>query len=637
MRAAARRARPQLVLYSQDVPAVDGAAHYVTNAATWATLPFDGLAVYSIVGSAGVFNRVDTLTSGDVSDEWDGFHAAAWGSMTHHWPLIRITDTNVIDLTSNTHWSTICANAATFAAGVKGSKVAGFLLDNEDYSGNDLFDYTAGGLSTMQAWARQRGDEFMTAIIGAWPEARVVMAHGPYISEPKTGVDVWSDQSTDPPFWNPVDAFNELSAWFTWGMGEATIGTHAKVFDGGEVYAARSLAHMRNVRDWQLNGLPNASGTITPTEIRGGAYPLGAVQAVFDRDEFNSFAEHDLSTIQTMLTQALRISRPMAWFYMEERDPYPGGLPGNTDESWKPWLTTAYTNMVAAARDAGRDLPPTATASAATATGTGAANNATAGSGSVSDTADGELASASGVANNATAAAASGDFVQLLGTNTSNTNSQTLSITFSGLTKPKIGDLVVLYGARDNLTNDPATADNISASPGSNSYTRVILAQPSGTSTASAGIVGVLFYSILTADWPSGDNTLSWNWGANRTGKVMRVEHYAGPFTGVRGTPNTAGGTTTVSVLTTDPVAGDLVLAVSCYEHSTASTITGDSDTTNGSWTSQTAELASGGTTTSAVKLACQRKRVTGTGNQSYATSNSTNTDNVGIVAVFQP
>lgn len=32
----------------------------------------------------------------------------------------------------------------------------------------------------------------------------------------------------------------------------------------------------------------------------------------------------------------------------------PGGLPGNTDQSWKPHLTTAYTDTVAAARTAGR-------------------------------------------------------------------------------------------------------------------------------------------------------------------------------------------------------------------------------------------------------------------------------------------
>ena len=366
-----RRARPQLVLYSQDVPAV-GASHYTTNAATWATLPFDGLAVYSTTGGDSVFNRTTTLTSGAVSTEWSGFHSASWGTMTRHWPLIRIQFNvnglgtgggDVPDFWNDTHWATICANATTFAAGVKGSKVAGFLLDNEHYhsTGPSIFDWVSGGgidpthtLTQSQVKVRQRGDEFMTAIMAGWAEAKVIMAHGAYISDPKTGNDVWTNQSTDPPFWNPVDHANELSAWFSWGMGDATVGTPAKVFDGGEVYAARNLAHMRNVRNWQLNGLPNATGTITPTDIRGGAYPLGAVQAVFDRDEFNSFAEHNLTTLETMIRDAMRISRPMAWFYMEERDPYPGGLPGNTDESWKPHLTTAYTNMLSAARAAGR-------------------------------------------------------------------------------------------------------------------------------------------------------------------------------------------------------------------------------------------------------------------------------------------
>lgn len=368
---AQKHRRPDLVLYSQDVPAA-GASHYVTNAATWATLPFDGLAVYSLVGANRVFNRTSTLTATDVSNEWAGFHTAAWGSMTRHWPLIRVQFNvngagtgggDVPDFWNDAHWSTITGNATTFVNGVKGSKVAGFLLDNEHYDGGltNLWDWVNGGgidpthtLAQSQTKVRQRGQEFMTAVINAWPEARVACAHGPYVSEPKTGVDVWTNQTTDPPFWNPVDFANELSAWFTWGMGDATVGTHAKVFDGGEVYAVRNLAHMRNVRNWQLNGMPNTAGTITPSNIRGAAYPLSAVQAVFDRDEFNAFAEHSLATIDTMITAALRISRPMAWFYMEHRDPYPGGLPGNTDQSWKPHLTTAYTDTVAAARTAGR-------------------------------------------------------------------------------------------------------------------------------------------------------------------------------------------------------------------------------------------------------------------------------------------
>jgi hypothetical protein len=230
-----------------------------------------------------------------------------------------------------------------------------------------------------------------------------------------------------------------------------------------------------------------------------------------------------------------------------------------------------------------------------------------------------------------------GTYLKSLGTAASNANGTTLAISFTGAAKPQVGDLVVVYCARDNTTNDPATGDSFDDAEG-NTYSRVALAQPSGTSTQAAGITGVMFYTVVTAAW-TGTNTLTWTL-PSRTGKVMFAEHFQGPVVGLRGTADTAGATAgTVTVATTDPLAGDLVCAMSAYEHSAASTVTADSDTTNGSWSTQTAELASGGTTTAAVKIVGQRKLVTATGTQSYATSNSTtsNVDTVGIVATFIP
>lgn len=230
-----------------------------------------------------------------------------------------------------------------------------------------------------------------------------------------------------------------------------------------------------------------------------------------------------------------------------------------------------------------------------------------------------------------------GELVQDLGSAVSNTSGTTLTISFTGSTKPAVGDLVCVYCARDNVTNDPGTGDSFSDGEG-NTYTAVVLAQPAGTSTAAAGIVGVLFYTVVTSAW-TGTNTLTWTL-PSRVGKVMQAHHFKGPVVGTRGTVDTAGAAAgTVAVLTTDPVAGDLVVAMSAYEHSTASTVTADSDTTNGSWSTQTAQVASGGTTLAAVKVVAQYKAVTATGNQSYATSNSTtaSVDTVGIVATFVP
>lgn len=230
-----------------------------------------------------------------------------------------------------------------------------------------------------------------------------------------------------------------------------------------------------------------------------------------------------------------------------------------------------------------------------------------------------------------------GEYLQGLGTAVSNSNGTTLAISFTGGRKPAVGDLVCFYCARDNVTNDPGTGDSMSDGEG-NTYTSVVLAQPAGTSTAAAGIVGVMFYTVVTATW-TGTNTLTWTL-PSRVGKVMRADHFQGPFAGLRGTADTAGATAgTVTVLTTDPLAGDLVCGMSAYEHSTASTVTADSDTTNGAWSTQPTQLASGGTTLAAVKVVSQFKLVTAPGNQSYATTNSTtaSVDTVGIVATFIP
>lgn len=214
----------------------------------------------------------------------------------------------------------------------------------------------------------------------------------------------------------------------------------------------------------------------------------------------------------------------------------------------------------------------------------------------------------------------------------------TLVLSYTLDTKPQIGDLVVVCGARDNIVNDPATADTFTDTD-SNTYTRVALAQPSGTSTAAAGIVGVMFYSILTAAWSAGTNTLTWTNATGAADRAMLLRHYYS-VASVRGTPDTAGAAAGVaSVTTTDPVSGDLVVGMTAIEHSSASTVTPDSDTTSGTWSPQTAQVASAGTTLAAVKVVSQHKVVNATASITYNTANSVtaSVDVVAIVATFVP
>jgi hypothetical protein len=226
--------------------------------------------------------------------------------------------------------------------------------------------------------------------------------------------------------------------------------------------------------------------------------------------------------------------------------------------------------------------------------------------------------------------------VQDIGNQVSNAAATTTVVTFTGPTKPAVGDLVVMYGARDNITNDPATGDSFSDGEG-NTYSRVALAQPAGTSTALAGVVGVFFYSILTSAW-TGDQTLTWTHPSTKA--AMRMQHWTNVSALRASGTNSAGSSAGApSVALTTPVAGDLVLAMEAIEHSTASTSTGDSDTTNGTWSAYDGPTATTGTTLAAVKVISQDKVVTGTGTQTYNPTHSvtTNVDCVVIIAAFAP
>lgn len=230
--------------------------------------------------------------------------------------------------------------------------------------------------------------------------------------------------------------------------------------------------------------------------------------------------------------------------------------------------------------------------------------------------------------------------VQQIGTATATSAATTTAISFAGATKPQVGDAVLVYCSRDNATNDPATGDSMSDALG-NTYTRVgALASPTGTSTAAAGIAGAMFYSILTVAWGAGTNTLTWT-HPSVAARAMLAEHW-GNLIGLRSGSSATGGSTAgaVSVATgaTAPVVGDLVVGMVAYEHSSASTITGDADTTNGPW-STVVQIASAGTTLAAVKVMSQHKHVTAGGSQTFNPTNSvtTNVDAVGIVAAFLP
>jgi hypothetical protein len=229
-----------------------------------------------------------------------------------------------------------------------------------------------------------------------------------------------------------------------------------------------------------------------------------------------------------------------------------------------------------------------------------------------------------------------GELLQSLGSQVSNTAATTTVISFTGLLKPQIGDLVVVYGSRDDIASDPLTGDSFSDGT-ANTYTRVVAGSLATVGTALDGIVGVFFYSILTVAW-TGTNTLTWTHPSTKA--AMQMEHFYGVSSlRASGTNTATSSAGAPSVALTTPVSGDIVLAMEAIEYSTAGTSTGDSDTTNGTWSLISGPTATTGTTLAACKVISQHKKVTGTGTQTYNPTHSVtaSVDCVAIIAAFIP
>lgn len=135
---------------------------------------------------------------------------------------------------------------------------------------------------------------------------------------------------------------------------------------------------------------------------------------------------------------------------------------------------------------------------------------------------------------------------------------------------------------------------------------------------AGAGVeVAVYVCESLTTQLTSSDN-LTLTLGASATAKVATFDEVIPSsalfkikyLTGATGSANTANPTITTSSITN----GNMVIGFTGSESS--GTFTGDSDTTNGSWSVQQTTVAGSGT--SGQNISSQRKVVTATATQTY-------------------
>ena len=198
-----------------------------------------------------------------------------------------------------------------------------------------------------------------------------------------------------------------------------------------------------------------------------------------------------------------------------------------------------------------------------------------------------------------------------LGSGSATSSGTTVSITTTAAIA--VDDLVVVRVASDNLN---ATTPTFTCVDGGNTYT--VQRQGAVNATAAAGVAGAILTSRATVARPIG-SLITITLSGSVAHKATYAESFTGVFNTVRSTPVGATGTATAASAGASGTvnAGDLVLGMIANE--TRGTITGDSDTLNGSWSAQNfLRSATSGSDASCVTTAGQYKIATASGAQTY-------------------
>lgn len=223
-----------------------------------------------------------------------------------------------------------------------------------------------------------------------------------------------------------------------------------------------------------------------------------------------------------------------------------------------------------------------------------------------------------------------------LANGTSTTNNTTLA---SGATvTANVGDwLVVLVAAANSGTSGAASISGVSDGSG-NTYTQRAIINRTDGSVASDGATLGVYTAPVTTLLSSGTVTVSFSANcAEKSVQVYRVSPGVGEtvqFVACDATGATENAASH-SAPTVSVTSGDTIFGASAIE--TDDAITGDSDTTNGSWSALISRLADGGLDPSAMVGVSQYKTVTGTGNQSWTVTETFSHSAASTYLVLRP
>jgi hypothetical protein len=216
-----------------------------------------------------------------------------------------------------------------------------------------------------------------------------------------------------------------------------------------------------------------------------------------------------------------------------------------------------------------------------------------------------------------------------------NSATSTATLAFDCGNSFAIGDVIVVCISADNNGASGVSSLTSVTDAGGNVY-ELLQATYDPGAAAAGQTVGIAWARITTALITTDDVTI--NFSPNTVSKAA-VVHKLDPDTGITIQKVTSGftagsATGTPTVTTATVTIGDVVIAAIAAESNAA--FTGDSDTTNGSWSTQTTAVGNTGTSGTSSRVASQTKIVTATATQTYNPT-ITSCDNILGWIIFTP
>ncbi len=323
---AALDGEPLLIKHGWDIPDI---SFVVSNSTTMEQMPFDGVVMRMDDGLSSAVQSQEPVTHEAFRGTLAPLADADLTSMKHNFLIIYSTPAG--DIFDN--WSTPLSNYTNMARAANEAGLEGIFFDNEEYFGNalDMDANCAGGRTAdeCRTQAFHRGQQVLDAIRSGWPDAEILIAHGPYVGEAETS-DYLDAHGMS---FNDVSRTNVLRGAFAAGIASATVGNDAQYIDGGQVYSARTLQNFTDLKSWQEEG-SLTSGSLVPEDQRPQwAASTSAAFGVYDASA--SSPPMNPGAWEATLTNALHATDRYVWAYTEKHDWWGTGHPtSSVPDTW---------------------------------------------------------------------------------------------------------------------------------------------------------------------------------------------------------------------------------------------------------------------------------------------------------------